>query len=154
MQSTELSYRKSATQGASGFGLMIALYDTLVGDLRRAAEAERSNNLQKRCMEVNHALVVIGYLEDCMERGSCGELATKLQTLYAGLRRGLSEAQVKRSPDILERQMELILNVRESWQTMEFSIANPQFSLGNAMVRGELEHTSAVHQFQGISCSA
>ena len=37
MNPTELAYRKTAVEGASGFGLMIALYDTLAGNLRRAA---------------------------------------------------------------------------------------------------------------------
>ena len=81
MQSTELFYRKSAAQGASGFGMLIALYDTLAGNLRRAADAERSNNLEKRCLELNHAFLVIGYLEDAIERASGGDLAQQLVSL-------------------------------------------------------------------------
>src|SRR5580692_5082161 len=115
MQSTELLYRKSAAQGASGLGLMIALYDTLAGNLRRAAGAERSNNLEKRCLEVNHALLVIGYLEDAMGQAGGGELAKQLVSLYSSLRRKLIEAQAKRSPEILEEQMERLLLLRESW---------------------------------------
>src|ERR1700733_7096825 len=114
MNPTELSYRKTAAEGASGFGLLIALYDTLAGNLRRAADAERSNNLEKRCLEVNHALLVIGYLEDWIEQASVGELTQKLVGLYSSLRRKLIEAQVKRSPEILERQMERVLSIRES----------------------------------------
>jgi len=37
MNRTDMAYRKSAVEGATGFGLLIALYDTLAGDLRRAA---------------------------------------------------------------------------------------------------------------------
>ncbi len=71
---------------------MIAHYDTLAGDLRCAASAERSNNLEKRYLEVNHALLVIGYLEDAMERSSGGELTQQLAELYSSLRRPLIEA--------------------------------------------------------------
>ncbi len=67
MTPTELSYRKTATEGASGFGLLIGLFDTLAGNLRRAAEAQRANDMEKRCGEANHALLVIGHLENWID---------------------------------------------------------------------------------------
>jgi flagellar secretion chaperone FliS len=120
MSSMELAYRKTVTAGTSGFGLMIALYDTLAGDLRRAAEAERSNDIEKRCREVNHALQVIGFLEDRVRRGGGGELAEQLTWIYRSLRRKLVEAQAKRSAELIERQMALVLEVRGQWQAIEF----------------------------------
>jgi flagellar protein FliS len=119
MNPTELAYRKSAVEGASGFGLLIALYDTLAGNLRRAADAERSNNIEKRCQELNHALLVIGYLDDRIEHGSDGKLAQKLVDFYSSLRRKIIEAQAKRSVEILEQQMALVLNIRRTWQEIE-----------------------------------
>ena len=119
MSPTEMAYRKTAVGGASGFGLLIALYDTLAGDLRRAAEAERSSNLECRTREVNHAFLVIGYLEDWVNRGSGGELADYLVKFYKSLRRKLMQAQVKRSPEILEEQMAGVLKIRQVWQQIE-----------------------------------
>jgi|HubBroStandDraft_1064217.scaffolds.fasta_scaffold15711_2 flagellar biosynthetic protein FliS len=119
MSPTEMAYRKTALGGASGFGLLIALYDTLAGDLRRAAEAERCNDLETRCLQVNHALQVIGYLEDWVERGPGGELAQQLMAFYASLRRKMIEAQAKRSAGILEQQMVEVLKVRGIWQGLE-----------------------------------
>ncbi len=116
MTRTDLAYRKTAVEGASGFGLLIALFDTLANDLRRAAEAERSNAIEKRSSEIKHALLVLGYLEDWLKRGSEGELAEKLTTFYATLRRKLIEAQVNRSPRMLEEQMASVLKIREYWQ--------------------------------------
>jgi flagellar protein FliS len=154
MQSTELSYRKSAAEGASGFGLMIALYDTLAGNLRRAADAERSNNLEKRCLEVNHALLVIGYLEDAMERASRGDLTKQLVTLYSSLRRKLIEAQAKRSPEILEEQMERVLRLRESWQKMERTMPDGPNTLAGAMANREHDDRSAYQPSGSTSWSA
>ncbi len=119
MSPTEMAYRKTGVEGTSGLSLLIALYDTLAGDLRRAAAAERANDIGKRCKELNHAVVVIGYLEHWLAQGSGGELADQLAHMYASLRRKLIEAQAKRSAEILEEQMALVLEVREAWQTVE-----------------------------------
>lgn len=119
MNPTELAYRRTAVEGASGFGLLIALYDTLVGNLRRAIDAQRSNDIQKRCQELNHALLVIGYLEDWIDRESGGELAQKLIAFYSNLRAKLIEAQAKNSAEILEHEMSVILAIRGTWQDLE-----------------------------------
>jgi flagellar protein FliS len=124
MNATEQIYRKTAAEGASGFGLLIALYDTLAGDLRRAAEAERNNNLEKRAAEVKHALLVIGYLEDWIDHGSGGELAHKLVAFYRTMRKKMLEAQVRRVPEIFEEQMALVLAIRGTWQDLELRAAS------------------------------
>jgi flagellar biosynthetic protein FliS len=87
--------------------------------LRRAAEAERGNDLEKRTQELNHALLVIAHLEDRVTRGSGGELADQLTGFYRLLRRKIIEAQAKRSAAILEEQMNLVLKLREAWQGLE-----------------------------------
>jgi flagellar protein FliS len=119
MNPTELAYRRTAVEGASGFGLLIALYDTLVGNLRRAADAQRKNDIPTRCLEINHALLVIGYLEDWIDRENGGELAQKLISFYANLRAKLIEAQVKQSAEVLEQEMAVILAIRGNWQDLE-----------------------------------
>jgi flagellar secretion chaperone FliS len=124
MSPTETAYRKTALGGASGFGLLIALYDTLAGDLRRAAEAERANDIEKRCREVNHALLVIAHLEDGTSRGPGGELAQQLTAFYSSLRQKVIVAQAKRSAEILEQQMAQVLEIRAVWQGMELHSAS------------------------------
>jgi flagellar protein FliS len=124
MNPTELAYRRTAVEGASGFGLLIALYDTLAGDLRRAADAQRKRDLEKRCEEVNHALLVVGYLEDWIDREDGGELAQKLIVFYANMRKKLIEAQAKESPELLEEQMALVLQIRGTWQDLENRASN------------------------------
>ncbi|MGA7156972.1 MAG: flagellar protein FliS [Acidobacteriaceae bacterium] len=119
MTSVERIYRKSAAVGASGFTLLIVLYDTLAGDLQRAAAAERRNDIGARCNEVNHALLVVGYLQDAVERSDGGELSQRLLRLYSSLRRAIMEAQKSRSAELLEQQMAIVLHVRETWQSME-----------------------------------
>jgi flagellar protein FliS len=117
MSSAEMAYRETAA--ASGTGLLIALCDTLAGDLRRAADAERRNEIEQRCRELKHALLVIGHLEHWLDRGSGGELAERLKAFYASLRRRIVVAQAKRTPALLEEQMELVLKIRKEFQAAE-----------------------------------
>jgi flagellar protein FliS len=119
MNPTELAYRKTAVEGASGFGLLIALYDTLAGDLRRAADAQRKDDIERRCKEINHALLVIAYLDDWIDREGGGELAQKLVAFYTTMRKKLIEAQAQQSPEMLEEQMDLVLAIRGTWQDLE-----------------------------------
>ena len=116
MTRTDLIYRQTSAEEISGLGLLIALYDTLASDLRRAAEAERAGDIPKRGREINHALLVIGHLEAWLKQGTGGELAQQLGAFYAELRRNLIQAQLKRSPEALEAEMASVLKIREFWQ--------------------------------------
>lgn len=116
MTRTDLAYRTAAAQGGSGLGLLLALYDTLAGDLRRAAHAEHRGDVEARCLEANHALLVIGHLEEWLRQGSGGTLAEQLSAFYGSLRRKVAEAQIARSEAMLEEQMKRVLELREFWQ--------------------------------------
>jgi flagellar secretion chaperone FliS len=116
---TELSYRKSAIEGATTIGLMIALFDTLVGDLRRAAAALRANDIETRCRESNHAALVISQLESWVDLKNGGESAQTLHRFYAYLRAKMLEAAGTKSPKLLETQIEMILHVRSAWQQLD-----------------------------------
>jgi flagellar protein FliS len=119
MTRTDLEYRRTNAQAASGIGLLITMFDTLAGDLRRAAEAERRNDIETRCRELGHALLVIGHLEDWINRGPGGDLARQLIAFYGSLRRKLIEAEAARSPELLEQQVNRVLELRAQWQQLE-----------------------------------
>lgn len=119
MNRTDLAYRRTGVEAASGLGLLITLFDTLAGDLRRAADAQRTNDIEMRSQEVRHALLVVGYLEDWVKRGEDGDLARELIAFYASLRRNLIEAAARMSAEIFERQMADVLELRKYWQQIE-----------------------------------
>jgi flagellar protein FliS len=116
---TELSYRKSAIEGASAIGLIIALFDTLAGDLRRAAAAIRKSDIEKRCKELDHASLVLGQLASWVDMEKGGESAQTLAQFYANLRATMMEAAVTQSASLLETQIDTILQVRSAWQRLD-----------------------------------
>ena len=121
-----MSYRRLAIQGASPIGLMIALFDRLAGDLRRAAAALRNNDIETRCKELNHATLVLGQLEDWVDVKNGGESAQTLRRFYAYLRAKMFEAAGRKSAKLLETQIDMILLVRSSWQQLD--VPPPQVS--------------------------
>jgi len=126
LSETGLSYRRSAIEGASPIGLIIALFDTLVGDLRRAADALRKNDIETRCRELNHAALVLGRLDSWVDLENGGESAQTLSRFYAYLRAKMMEASATKSVSLLETQIEMILHVRTAWHLLDSS--SPQLS--------------------------
>jgi len=123
MNALDLTYRKTAAVGAGGFALLIALYNTLAGDLRRAARAQRAGDLEQRTEEVKHAIVVVASLENWIDAES-GELAQWLIGFYASLRRRMIEAQSRQSAELLESLMTEVLDLRGIWQQLERETKN------------------------------
>jgi flagellar secretion chaperone FliS len=116
---TQRSYQMSAIQGASSIGLIIVLLDTLVRDLRRAAAALRKNDIETRCRELNHASLVLGQLENWLDKEKGGESAQTLTQFYAYLRAKMMEATVTCSATVLETQIDMVLQVRSAWQKLD-----------------------------------
>jgi flagellar secretion chaperone FliS len=119
LSETQRSYQMSAIQGASSIGLMIVLFDTLMGDLRRAAASIRKNDIETRCRDLNHASVVLGQLESWLDPDKGGESAQTLTRFYAYLRAKMMEAAVRNSAEMLETQIDMILHVRSAWQNLD-----------------------------------
>lgn len=113
------SYLRSAVESASPIGLTIMLYDRLVTDLRVAVEAIKNNDIEKRCAQINHALLVLGCLEGQVDPEHGGDTAARLTHFYGLVRSQCVLAQTQNASEILEKQIELILEVRQAWQQVE-----------------------------------
>lgn len=123
---TEASYRRLAIEGASPIGLLVALFDILIADLRKAAIALHNNDIETRCREYNHALLVIGQLESWVDTKRGGESAQVLRRFYAHLRAKMMEAAVTKSAKVLETQIDGVVHVRTAWQKLDTGPMEPQ----------------------------
>jgi flagellar protein FliS len=134
-----MSYQMAAVQSANPIGLVIILYDRLVGDLTTTIEAIRNKNIEARCRAADHALLILQHLQSSLDMTHGGETAQSLSQFYDYLRAKLMEAQVKLDPEILTQEIELILQVRQTWNQVDSPAEEPQPSashkdvvLGNA----------------------
>jgi len=124
-QMASLEYRRASTQHASVVGLVIALHDTLIGDLRRAAEAMERNDIQTRCDQLIHGFKVLTQLEAMLDMNNGGKTAVNIRRFYAHVRGRMLAAQFKVQPGILQKQAAIVLEVRQAWQQMEAKNAQP-----------------------------
>jgi len=113
------AYRDAAVQTATPVRRVVLLYEQIIQDLQRAAHALRQGEAERRCHEIDHALVVIGQLQMSLDMERGGEVALNLERFYKLLRANLMEAQFQGSQNLLEQQIAHLLSVREAWTEVE-----------------------------------
>ena len=114
-----LAYRRAATQQASVVGLVIALYDTLAGDLQKASAAMRQQSIEERSRYLKHGFAVLTQLDSLIDAERGGETATRLRRFYSFLRGEMLKAQFTQDASILERSCAYLIKVREAWQEVD-----------------------------------
>ena len=117
--SASLTYRRAATQQASTVGLVIALLDTLAGDLNRASAAMERGDIQTRSNQLAHGFTILQHLEMMLDAEKGGATAKQLQRFYRHLHKGMLDAQFTRSSAILHGLVKAVLEVREAWQIVD-----------------------------------
>jgi flagellar protein FliS len=116
-------YRQRSTQGVNRVGLVVRLYDAIIEDLRRALEALRAGEVERRTAAVNHALLIIAELESVLDYERGGQVARHLKGFYRVTRALIVDANVRASAPEMERLMDLFLPVRQAWQQAERDFA-------------------------------
>lgn len=128
------AYRTNAVASSSPVGLVVLLYEQLIEDLRRAADAMRVRDVQKRTQELDHALCIIGQLQGSLNQERGGEAARYLDRYYSFLRSRLLQAQFQVSPDILNEQIAVLLDLRQAWLQLEQQTAPTRSIASNAFL--------------------
>jgi len=113
------SYRDMTVRGASRIRLVVALYETLIGDCRRAAQAIRQGDCEGRHRETDHALVILQQLQGSLNMKEGGEPARQLDAYYNTIRAQLLQAIVENSSSTLASLAEQITPVRDAWLEVE-----------------------------------
>ncbi len=127
-----LAYRRAAAQQASVAGLIIALYDTLAGNLQRAAEAMLRGDLEQRGEQLKHGFSVLMQLISLIDVERGGPTAVQLKRFYEHLRQQMLRAQFEQDPSLLDSSQALVLDVRSAWQELDLRSACAEPTLASA----------------------
>ncbi len=109
------AYREADVQGASPVEVVIMLYDVLARDMKRVIAAIRAGDIQDRVNQSNHAFQVLQELECSLDMDRGGSTAKDLSRFYSHVRAKLMEVQFKLNPSLLERQIEMVMELRRGW---------------------------------------
>lgn len=117
------AYQEAAVRGATPVRLTILLYDQLIHDVSRAAEALSAKRIEQCAQEIGHAVAVIGYLQATLRYDGGRDVARNLGRFYTMLREKLMEAQVRSSRQVLGELQQQLMDVREAWVKVEAETA-------------------------------
>jgi flagellar protein FliS len=110
------AYREAVLQGTSPVELVIMLYDVLVKDIQRVIVAIQARNIEDRVHHSNHAFEVLRELECSLDMENGGTTAKDLSRFYSHVRAKIMQVQFRLDRAILEKQIEMVLELRRGWQ--------------------------------------
>lgn len=119
MTTPRIAYRENAARGATGVRLVILLYEQLIQDLTRAAQAIKQNDIELRTKCLNHAVLVIGYLQSPLDFERGGKVAKDLDRFYNSLRQDLVQVQFFPSKVGIDQRITDLLTLRDAWIEVE-----------------------------------
>jgi len=119
MTNARTTYRENNVGGASAERLVVLLYEQIVQDLTRAAQAIAQNDIMLRTKLINHAILVIGHLQSPLNFDQGGKVAKDLEHFYNVLRQNLVQVQFFPSKAGIQQLITDVLAVREAWIEVE-----------------------------------
>ena len=115
-KTVQSAYQQTSARGATPLGQVVTLYDTILRDFYRAQAAMDAHDIEKRIYELNHAIMVIGELQNVLDFEHGGEAAKRLKSFCEVARTMILEVCVAPSEQGLKRLIEIFLPVRQAWK--------------------------------------
>jgi flagellar secretion chaperone FliS len=113
------AYQQVSAHGGSPVAMIVALYDTILRDFRRAISALEAGNVETRVFELNHALAVIGHLEEVLDHKRGGAAAKRFEGFYRITRGLIVAANAEPSRESIDNLIEMYGSLRQAWQEAE-----------------------------------
>jgi flagellar protein FliS len=111
----KLAYRENAVRGASAIELVVVLFDVAIDDMRRAACAIQTGDIEERAQAIRHAMLVLQQLQGTLDFERGGEVARYFEQFYNLIRGNLLESQLRNSPQLMRQQIQFMAEVRDCW---------------------------------------
>jgi len=112
------AYQDSAVTTQSKGRLIVLLYDGAIKFMKLAIEELEANNYEAKGRYLNKAQDIINELNAVLDMNSGGEIAANLRKLYCFMNNRLSEANVKRDPQMIREVIKLMEELNDSWKAI------------------------------------
>lgn len=110
------AYRDSSVLTAPPERLVVMLYDGAHRFLFQAAHAMRSGDVSQMNNRMQRAEAILNELRGTLNFENGGEIAGRLESIYAFCQRHLLEARLQKDPDKIEQVMKLLGELRDAWE--------------------------------------
>ncbi len=130
-------YQDSAVRGAAPIELVVILYDAAIEDMRSALAAMQQSDAETHAHKIAHALIVLQQLQGTLDFERGGSAARQFEQFYNLLRAKLLEAQMRRSPELMQQQIRYLSEVRDCWMQAK-RILQPGTSVASTPAAGSV----------------
>lgn len=117
-------YLENMVMNANPVRLVIMLYDKAISSLETALElmdspSEDFDLKERKYQAIGKALEIINVLDATLNMEKGGEIAKNLREIYTALMDELTSQMFKEDPAKLERIINILKGLRESWEEVE-----------------------------------
>lgn len=112
------AYQNSAVTTQSKGRLIVLLYDGAIKFMKLAIKELEAENYEAKGRYINKAQDIINELNAVLDMDAGGEIASNLRKLYCFMNNRLSEANIKRDPQMIREVIELMEELNQSWKAI------------------------------------
>jgi len=112
------AYQNSSVTTQSKERLIVLLYDGAIKFMNLAIKELQAGNYQAKGQYINKAQDIINELNAVLDMKAGGEIATNLRKLYFFMYNRLSEANIKRDPQMIRDVIKLMEELNQSWKAI------------------------------------
>lgn len=109
------AYQVTAIQQDDPLGLVVRLYDGMIGFLRKGADHLQGGRRGPAAEPIRKAADVVGELQAVLDLRRGGEVAFNLDRIYSYCRRRIMEAHLQGDPGGLNEIADLLTPLRDAW---------------------------------------
>jgi len=112
------AYQDNTVTTQSKGRLIVMLYDGAIKFMRLAIRELETNNYEKKGHYINKAQDIINELNAVLDTDAGGEIAANLRKLYCFMNNRLSQANVKRDPQMIRDVIKLMEELNQGWKAI------------------------------------
>lgn len=112
------AYQDGSITTQSKGRLIVLLYEGAIKFMKLAIKEIEAGNHEAKGQYINKAQGIINELNVVLDMDAGGEIATNLRKLYCFMDRRLSEANIKRDPQIIREVIKLMEELNQSWKVI------------------------------------
>jgi flagellar protein FliS len=112
------AYQDNTVTTQSKGRLIVMLYDGAIKFMRLAIKELEANNFEVKGNYINRAQDIINELNAVLDMDAGGEIVANLRKLYCFVSNRLSQANVKRDPQMIRDCIKIMEELNQGWKVI------------------------------------